>query len=75
MANYRILGDDEIRSAIKAGCAIVHINTELRMAYRTGLMRSLSENADEIAPYKYMKPAKLAMQDIIGKKLKVFNML
>ena len=65
--------DDEISSAIKAGCAIVHINTELRMAYRTGLMKSLSENADEIAPYKYMKPAKLAMQAIVDKKLKVFN--
>lgn len=64
-------GDDEVRAAVKAGVAIVHVNTELRMAYRSGLMKSLSENPDEIAPYKYMKPAKLAMQRIVEEKLKV----
>jgi fructose-bisphosphate aldolase class II len=64
-------GDDGVRAAIKAGVAIVHVNTELRMAYRSGLMKSLSENPDEIAPYKYMKPAKLAMQRVVEEKLKV----
>jgi len=34
-------------------------------------MKSLSENPDEIAPYKYMKPAKLAMQKVVEEKLKV----
>ena len=68
-------GDDEVRAAIKAGVAIVHVNTELRMAYRSGLMKSLSDNPDEAAPYKYMKPAKLAMQAVVAEKLKVFNML
>lgn len=68
-------GDDEVRSAIKAGCAIVHINTELRIAYRAGLIKSLSDNPDEVAPYKYMKPAKLAMQAVVERKLKVFNIM
>jgi len=64
-------GDDEVREAIKNGVAIVHVSTELRLAYRSGLMKSLSENSDEIAPYKYMKPAKLAMQKVVEEKLKV----
>jgi fructose-bisphosphate aldolase class II len=68
-------GDDEVRSAIKAGCVIVHVNTELRIAYRAGLIKSLSDNPDEVAPYKYMKPAKLAMQAVIEQKLKIFNMM
>jgi fructose-bisphosphate aldolase class II len=68
-------GDDEVRAAIKAGCAIVHVNTELRIAYRTGLMKSLSLDPDQVAPYKYMKPAKLAMQAVIIQKLKVFNIM
>ncbi|MDE1975227.1 MAG: class II fructose-bisphosphate aldolase [Patescibacteria group bacterium] len=66
-------GDDLVRKAIKAGVAIVHVNTELRVAYRAGLIRSLSDNADEVAPYKYMKPAKLAMAKVVEEKLRLFN--
>jgi len=68
-------GDDMVRSAIKAGISIVHVNTELRVAYRIGLLKSLSDTPDEVAPYKYMKPAKIAMQAVVEQKLKVFNML
>lgn len=68
-------GDELVVKAIKAGVAIVHVNTELRVAYRSGLMKSLSENPDEVAPYKYLKPAKLAMQKVVEEKLKVFNNL
>jgi len=62
---------DDIEKAVLAGIAIVHVNTELRLAYRSGLMRSLSENPDEVAPYKYLKPAKLAMQKTVGDKLRI----
>jgi fructose-bisphosphate aldolase class II len=66
-------GDDLVIEAIKAGVVIIHVNTELRVAYRSGLVRSLSENPDEVAPYKFLKPAKQAMQKIIEEKLKIFN--
>jgi len=62
---------EDIRASIKAGVSIVHVNTELRIAYRSGLMKSLSENHDEVAPYKFLKPAKLAMQKVIEEKLKI----
>ena len=64
---------DDIEASIKAGVAIVHVNTELRVAYRAGLMKSLMENPDEVAPYKFLKPAKLAMQKVVEEKLKIFN--
>jgi fructose-bisphosphate aldolase, class II len=62
----------DIEKAIKAGIAIVHVNTELRVAYRSALVKSLSEDHEEVSPYKYLKPAKLAMQKVVEEKLKIF---
>ncbi len=62
---------DDIRGTIKAGVAIVHVNTELRIAYRSGLIKAFSEQPDEIAPYKYLKSAKLAMQKVVVDKLRI----
>ncbi len=67
--------DQDIQAAIKAGVAVVHVNTELRVAYRTGLEEALKANPDEVAPYKYEKAAKEAMQKVVTEKLKVFNFL
>lgn len=68
-------GDDLVREAIKAGVAILHVNTELRSAYRSGLVKSLSDNHDEVAPYKFLKPAKLAMEKVVLEKLQIINNL
>jgi len=65
---------EDIRAAIRAGVAVVHVNTELRIAYRGGLVFSLTENREELSPYKYLKPAKLAMQKVVEEKLKIFGM-
>ena len=67
--------DTDIRETIKNGVAIVHVNTELRMAYRSALVTSLSDSPDEVSPYKYLRPAKLAMQKVVEDKLRVFNMM
>ncbi|MDE1941131.1 MAG: class II fructose-bisphosphate aldolase [Patescibacteria group bacterium] len=64
----------DIQACIKNGVAIVHVNTELRIAYRSGLVKSLSDNPDEVAPYKYLKPAKLAMQKVVEDKLRIVGM-
>lgn len=64
---------DDISKCIKSGVGIVHVNTELRIAYRAGLMKALSENPDEVAPYKFLRPAKLAMQKVVEEKLRIFN--
>ena len=65
----------DIAQSVRNGVAIVHVNTELRLAYRSGLMKSLSENSDEVAPYKFLKPAKLAMQKVVEEKLRIVNNL
>ena len=64
--------DEEFKAAIVAGISIIHVNTELRLAYKQGLQKSLSENPDEIAPYKYLKPALQAMQAVVEKRMVLF---
>ena len=65
--------DEDIRGAIVAGVSVVHINTELRAAFRKGLERGLSENKDEVAPYKYTETAIEDMKKVVTEKLKLFN--
>lgn len=66
---------NDIRKTIEAGAAIVHVSTELRVAYRAGLMKALAIDPDEVSPYKYFKPAKLAMQRVVEEKIKIFGII
>lgn len=65
--------DEDFVNAIKAGVAIVHINTEIRVAYRDGIKKTLAESPDEVAPYKLMKESVVAMEEVIEKRLRLFN--
>ncbi len=67
--------DDDFTEAIANGIAIIHINTEIRVAFKEGLEKSLHDNPEEVAPYKILKPAEQAVQDLVLKKLKLFNNL
>jgi len=69
------ISDEDFLSAIKAGISIIHINTEIRLAYRQSLKLSLQENPDEVAPYKFLKPSVSAMEKVVSKRLKLFNNL
>ncbi len=64
---------EDFVAAINAGVAIIHVNTEIRVAFRKALRRELEENSDEVAPYKIMKAPLQAMQAVITEKLKIFN--
>lgn len=66
------VSDEEFKQAIAAGVSIIHINTELRLAYKQGLQKSISENPDEIAPYKYLRSAREAMQAVVEKRMALF---
>ncbi len=66
---------DDFRAAIDAGVAIIHVNTELRVAFRDSLKAVVTAHPDEVAPYKLMKPTVTAMQAVVEEKLRVFNKL
>jgi fructose-bisphosphate aldolase class II len=42
--------DQDLRNAIAAGINIVHINTELRVAWRHGLEEGLAKHPEEVVP-------------------------
>ena len=64
---------EDFEKAIEAGISVVHINTELRLAFKKGLEEGLSENKDEVAPYKFLKKSKEEMEKLVEEKLKLFN--
>lgn len=64
---------EDIKAAITAGMSVVHINTEIRVAFRQALVKSLQDNPDEVAPYKYMKEPVKAVEAVIEEKLKLFS--
>lgn len=66
---------EEFIEAIHAGVAIVHINTEIRLAWRRGLEASFSQNPDETTPYKLFPTVEKAVQSVVFERLKLFNKL
>lgn len=67
--------EDDFKQAIANGVSIVHINTEIRVAFRDAIKKSLQENPEEVAPYKFLKPGVKAVQEVVEKKLRFFNNL
>lgn len=67
--------DDDFRRAIGAGINIVHINTELRVAWRRGLAQGLSEQPDEVAPYKILPTAVKSVEQVALARLRLFTRL
>lgn len=65
--------EEDFKGAVKNGCSIVHVSTELRLAYRTSLITSLSSDPDEVAPYRYMKAPIKAIEMVVENKINLFG--
>ena len=65
--------DDDLRQAIAAGINIVHINTELRVAWRRGLEDGLAKQPGEVVPYRILPAAVDAVKTVTGSRLKLFS--
>jgi len=65
--------EEDLKGAIKAGISIIHINTELRVAYKQAVKMSLQEYPEEIAPYKIMKGTVSAIHEMVKKRLELFS--
>ena len=66
-------GDDDFRKAIAAGISIVHINTELRVAWRRSLESSLAGKPDQVVPYKILPPVVDSVREVVKSRLQLFN--
>ena len=67
--------DDDFRRAIEAGMTIVHISTELRLAWRRGLETALAAEPDDLVLYQLFRKSSQAIQDVVTNRLKLFNRL
>ena len=67
------ISDKDFREAIKAGISMIHINTEIRVAYKEALKKFLKENPNEVVPYKILPSTVEAIEKVVEARLKLFN--
>ncbi len=67
------LRDEDFTNAINAGVSIIHINSEIRLAYKQALEKSLEESGEEINPSKLLQGAVSAIESVVESRLKLFN--
>jgi fructose-bisphosphate aldolase class II len=65
--------DEDLRKAIAAGINIIHINTELRVAWRRGLENALAIKPHEVVPYKLLPLAEESIKQVVLARLRLFN--
>jgi fructose-bisphosphate aldolase class II len=69
------ISDDDFRAAIRAGIGIVHINTEIRKAYREGIEEGLEADPMQVAPYKYLNHGRDAVISVVTSRITLFTRL
>jgi len=67
------MSESDFKNAIDAGISVVHISTEIRVAFTKTLRKTLEEMPEETTPYKILLPSVEAMKKVIEEKLKIFN--
>lgn len=67
------LRDEDFTNAIKAGISIVHINSEIRLAFKEAVEKTIAANPTEITPAKILQPAIDAIETVVEARLKLFN--
>ncbi|MDO8600097.1 MAG: class II fructose-bisphosphate aldolase [bacterium] len=65
--------DAQIRVAISAGIANIHINTDIRVAFVEGLKKGIAEHPNEAAMYKLDAEAIAEMKEVLKEKLRLFG--
>jgi fructose-bisphosphate aldolase class II len=65
--------DEHFRKAIAAGINIIHINTELRVAWRRSLGENLARDPNEVVPYKILRPVVDAVKQVVSSRLRLFH--
>ena len=66
---------DQFKLAIGAGISVIHINTELRVAWKRGLDLAFLSHPNEIVPYKILPEAVHEIEKVVLDKLRIFNNL
>jgi len=65
--------DEHFRKAIGAGINIIHINTELRVAWRQSVGDNLARDSNEVVPYKILRPVVDSVKQVVTSRLRLFH--
>jgi ketose-bisphosphate aldolase len=65
--------DNDLRQAIAAGMTVVHIHTEMRLAWRRGFDDAFAKQPTEIVPYKILPDVVDTIKDVVKSRLGLFN--
>jgi fructose-bisphosphate aldolase class II len=61
------------KKAIKNGVSVINIDTNLRIAFKNALQKSVNAKMDKIDPRKILAPSTDAMQAEVEKMIKIFG--
>lgn len=64
---------NQIRRAIELGITKVNVNTELRMAFKEGMLNEFDLRPDEVVPYKYLPAGAEAVSKVVEQKIRLFG--
>ena len=64
--------DEDFKKAIKAGMTIVHVNTEIRLAWRNSMQKALA-GAESVVPYKLLGEVVAAIRQVVDARMRLFN--
>lgn len=65
--------DEDLRKAIAAGINAIHMNTELRVAWRRGLDEALVKEPGEVVPYRILPSIVESVQQVARSWLRLFS--
>lgn len=63
----------QIKKAITLGITKINVNTELRMAFKEGILNEFDLRPDEVVPYKYLPAGAEAVSKVVEQKIKLFG--
>ncbi len=65
-------GTPNIKEAIQAGVRVIHISTELRVAWKEGLTSSLLKHGDDIVPYHILPEVVMHIEKVVEEKIDLY---
>lgn len=64
---------NQIKKAIESGVAKVNVNTELRLAFKDGILHEFNIHPDNVVPYKYLPAGREAVKKVVMEKIRLFG--
>lgn len=61
--------EDMLRQAAKSAVCKINIDSDLRLAMTGSIRKYFNENPSHFDPRQYLKPARAAIKDLVGKKI------